>query len=100
MVHTFQCLGVNVAVVYAANAAAAGEVCAECSEHGVTARAYQCDVASFSAVKETVARIKADFGTVQGYAYSVRLHKSQNDRNAVYRLSRWYRLDGGLDGGR
>ena len=57
-------LGVNVAVVYAANAAAAGEVCAECSEHGVTARAYQCDVASFSAAKETVARIKADFGTV------------------------------------
>ena len=57
-------LGVNVAVVYAANAAAAGEVCAKCSEHGVTARAYQCDVASFSAVKETVARIKADFGTV------------------------------------
>lgn len=57
-------LGANVAVVYAGNAAAAAEVCAKCAEYGAEARAYQCDVADFAAVKDTVAQIKADFGTV------------------------------------
>lgn len=56
--------GVNVAVVYAGNAAAADAVCAECEAQGVTAKAYCCNVADFDAAKETVNRIKADFGTV------------------------------------
>ena len=59
-------MGTNVAVIYAGNAAAAENVCSECMrEYGVDAKAYQCDVADFSAVKETVANIKADFGTAQ-----------------------------------
>ena len=60
----FASLHANVAVIYAGNTAAAQEVCDECErEHGVRALAYQCDVADFAAVKETVSKIKADFGT-------------------------------------
>ena len=59
-------MGANIAVIYAGNTAAAESVCAECRQaYGVEAKAYQCNVADFSAVKETVARIKADFGTAQ-----------------------------------
>lgn len=58
-------LGADVAVVYAGREELAEGVCAECREaHGVKARAYRCDVADFQAVKDTVAQIKADFGTV------------------------------------
>ena len=62
----FASLGANVAVIYAGNTAAAEGVCAECRESfGTDARAYQCDVADFSAVKDTVAKIKADSGAAQ-----------------------------------
>lgn len=57
-------LGADIAIVYAGNASAAENVRADCAALGVTARSYQCNVADFSAVKETVAQIKADFGTV------------------------------------
>ena len=58
-------MGADIAVIYAGNAEAAETVCRRCTEEtGVKARAYQCDVADFTAVKETVARIRADFGTV------------------------------------
>ena len=58
-------MGANIAVIYAGTAEAAETVCRRCAEEtGVKARAYQCDVADFTAVKETVARIRADFGTV------------------------------------
>ena len=58
-------MGEDIAVIYAGNAEAAETVCRRCAEEtGVKARAYQCDVADFTAVKETVARIRADFGTV------------------------------------
>lgn len=57
-------LGANIAVIYAGNASAAEIVCNKCKEeYGVEAKSYQCDVSDFSAVKETVANIKADFGT-------------------------------------
>ena len=57
-------LGADIAVIYAGNAEAAESVCRECREgNGVEARAYRCDVSDFAAVKETVALIKADFGT-------------------------------------
>lgn len=57
-------LGAGIAVIYAGNTEAAERVCGTCaSKYGVQARAYQCDVADFAAVKETVAKIKADFGT-------------------------------------
>lgn len=58
-------LGADVAVVYAGNAKLAQEVCAQCTEsYGVRALAYQCDVADFGQVKETVNRIKADLDHV------------------------------------
>lgn len=58
-------LGANVAVIYAGKDEAAESVCAGCrQEHNVVAKAYQCDVSDFSAVKETVGQIKNDFGTV------------------------------------
>ena len=58
-------MGANIAVIYAGNHDAAENVCSRCKEeNGVQARAYQCNVADFSAVKEAVAKIKADFGTV------------------------------------
>lgn len=57
-------LGADIAVIYAGNTEAAEGVCGTCaSKYGIQARAYQCDVADFAAVKETVAKIKADFGT-------------------------------------
>ena len=57
-------LGANIAVIYAGNAESAENVCNKCKEdNGVEAQAYQCDVADFSAVKEAVTKIKADFGT-------------------------------------
>ncbi|MCQ2433099.1 MAG: 3-oxoacyl-ACP reductase FabG, partial [Clostridia bacterium] len=58
-------LGANVAVIYAGNKDAAEAVCSFCEEtYGIKARAYQCNVADFTAAKETVAAVKAEFGTV------------------------------------
>lgn len=58
-------IGASVAVIYAGNEAAAEDVCGKCkSEFGVDARSYACDVSDFDAVKQTVAAIKADFGSV------------------------------------
>ena len=58
-------MGADIAVIYAGNEQLAQEVCEECiSEYQVSARAYCCNVADFQAVKETVARIKEDFGNV------------------------------------
>ncbi len=63
--HKFASLGANVAVIYAGNNIAAEKVCKNCQEeYGVKAVSYQCDVSDFDAVKQTVASIKADFGTV------------------------------------
>ena len=57
-------LGADIAVVYAGNAEKANEVCTACQALGVRARAYQCDVADFDAVKQTVAAVKAELGSV------------------------------------
>ena len=57
--------GADVAVLYAGNQELAERVCGECRErYGVRAGSYCCDVADFGAAKETVARIKEDFGRV------------------------------------
>ncbi len=61
----FASLGANIAVIYAGNAAAAENVCRQCRQYGAEAAAYQCDVSDFLAVKDTVAKIRADFGTAQ-----------------------------------
>lgn len=58
-------LGANIAVLYAGNQPAAESVCLHCRQiYGIQAESYRCDVSDFNAVKETVAKIKADFGTV------------------------------------
>lgn len=57
-------LGADVAVVYAGNADKAAKVCGEIIAMGRCAEAYQCDVADFAQVKETVAAVKKAFGTV------------------------------------
>lgn len=58
-------LGADIAVIYAGNETAAEKVCEKCRmEYGRNAKAYQCDVSDFAAVKDTVAAIKDDFGTV------------------------------------
>lgn len=63
--YRFASMGANIAIVYAGNSEAAVAVCVACTQrYNVDARAYQCNVAVFAAVKETVSRIKADFGTV------------------------------------
>ena len=57
-------LGADIAVIYAGSGEAAEKVCGKCAEkYSVRARAYKCDVSSFALTKETVAKIKSDFGT-------------------------------------
>ena len=59
--------GANVAVVYAGSQALAEELCAQCAaEFSGKAVAYRCDVADFTAVKDLMAQIKKEFGTVDG----------------------------------
>lgn len=66
IVYKLASMGANIAVIYAGNAAAAEKVCKKCGQrYSVEARAYQCNVADFSAVKEAVVKIRADFGEVQ-----------------------------------
>lgn len=61
----FASMGARVAIVYAGNVQAANDVCNSCKQkYGTDVRAYQCDVSDFDQVKQTVAQIKADFGTV------------------------------------
>ena len=60
----FASLGADIAVIYSGNAEAATETCRLCQAHGVNAIPYRCNVADFSAVKETVSLIKKDFGSV------------------------------------
>lgn len=66
IVYKLASMGANVAVIYAGSRAAAERVCEKCKqEYSVEAEAYQCNVADFSAAKETVAKIKTEFGTAQ-----------------------------------
>lgn len=58
-------MGAAVAVIYAGNEEAALNVCDECAEkYGVQMKSYKCNVADFEEVKETVANIKKEMGTV------------------------------------
>lgn len=58
-------MGADIAVIYAGNHEAAQKVSLTCREqYGVQAKEYCCDVADFEKVKETVAAVKADLGTV------------------------------------
>ena len=65
IVSKYASMGANIAVIYAGNQTAAEAVCEKCrKDHGVEAKLYQCNVASFEETKAAVAAIKADFGTV------------------------------------
>lgn len=58
-------MGANVAIIYAGNKEAADNVQKNCEEkYGVKAVTYNCDVSNFDMVKETISKIKADFGSV------------------------------------
>lgn len=60
----FASMGADIAIIYSGSHQAAQDICQRCSEEsGAKALAYQCDVADFESVKETVAKIKEDFGT-------------------------------------
>ncbi len=58
-------LGADLALIYAGNDALAEAAAADCRALGVRAEAYRCDVSDGEAVKETVAKIKAELGGVQ-----------------------------------
>ena len=57
--------GMFVVVNYCGSEARAKNVLEEIRKNGGDGVLYQCDVADFSAVKDTVSKIKADFGVVQ-----------------------------------
>lgn len=56
--------GMDVAVVYAGNEAAAQETCAAAEALGVRAACYACDVSDFAAVGALVARVTEELGPV------------------------------------
>lgn len=56
--------GADIAVIYAAGAEKAQQVCDEITAMGRHAAAFQCNVADFAQVKQTVAAVKAEFGGV------------------------------------
>jgi len=60
----FASLGANVAVIYAGNEALAAEVCEECRKYRGKAVPYRCNVADFEAAKETIGKIKDEFGSI------------------------------------
>jgi 3-oxoacyl-[acyl-carrier protein] reductase len=57
-------LGADIAVIYAGSEANAAEVVEEAHALGVRAEAFQCNVADFNAVKETVDAVKNKLGPV------------------------------------
>ena len=57
-------MGADIAVICSSSVEAGEKVCEKCiQEFGIKAKAYQCDVADFEAVKELAGLIKADFKT-------------------------------------
>ena len=57
--------GANVAVIYAGSQDLAQQVCTQCAQqYGSELKAYQCDVSDYEAVRQTVAQIRKEFGTV------------------------------------
>ena len=57
-------MGADIAVICSSSVEAGEKVCEKCiQEFGVKAKAYQCDVADFEAVKELAGLLKADFKT-------------------------------------
>ncbi len=58
-------LGADIAILYVGDPAEAEAACEECRKRGsAKVQAYVCDVSDFNAVKNVVAQVKADFGTI------------------------------------
>ena len=58
-------MGADIAIIDIGSPALSGAVCNKCrDEYNVKAASYACDVSNFEEVKETVAKIKEDFGTI------------------------------------
>ena len=58
-------LGADIAILYVGDPAEAEAACEECRKRGAAkVQAYVCDVSYFEAVKNVVAQVKADFGTI------------------------------------
>ena len=56
--------GADVSIIYAGQADAADQACAEASSFGVSAKAYQCDVSDWEQTKTVCETIVADHGRV------------------------------------
>lgn len=56
--------GADIALVYAGNVSAAEEVLEQARTLGVKAEAFRCDVADHAAVKELIAAVLAQFGSI------------------------------------
>ncbi|MGI5891927.1 MAG: 3-oxoacyl-[acyl-carrier-protein] reductase [Bacillota bacterium] len=56
--------GADIVVIYGGNQQAAQEVCQIVSNYAVKSKSYKCDVSDFAKVKETVAQIITDFGSI------------------------------------
>lgn len=56
--------GMDIAVIYAGNRAAADETCRMAQDLGVNAAGYICDVADFSATLELVNRVTSELGPI------------------------------------
>lgn len=56
--------GANIALIYAGNAAAAQETCAEIQSCGAEAESWQCDIADFAQTGTVVKEVLARFGSV------------------------------------
>ncbi len=58
-------MGADIAIIDIGSPALSQGVCSKCrDEYNVKADSYACDVSNFEEVKETVAKIKEDFGTI------------------------------------
>ena len=68
--------GADVAVLYRANGSAADDVVAEIRGLGRRAEAYRCDVADPAQVNETMRRIEADLGPIDGLVNNADLRQA------------------------
>lgn len=73
--------GADIAVIYAAGAEKAQQVCDEITAMGRHAAAFQCDVADFAQVKQTVAAVKAEFGRRRYFSQQCRHHPGRSARH-------------------
>ncbi|GAB5399370.1 MAG: 3-oxoacyl-[acyl-carrier-protein] reductase [Aureisphaera sp.] len=64
IVETFAKQGANVAFTYNSSQAAAEEIAAEASKHGVTVKAYKSNAANFEESQELAAEVLKEFGSI------------------------------------